>query len=51
VVGGAPRAAASHGEVIRAANHSLSHTREITDWVAAHYPATTIGDSVVYRLT
>jgi hypothetical protein len=49
--GRAPRAAASHGEVIRAANHSPSHTREIADWVAAHYPATTIGDSVVYRLT
>jgi 4-amino-4-deoxy-L-arabinose transferase-like glycosyltransferase len=38
-----------HGEVIRGPNHSASHTREIADWVAAHYPATTIGGSTVYR--
>jgi 4-amino-4-deoxy-L-arabinose transferase-like glycosyltransferase len=42
---------AVHGEVIRAENHFASHTREIADWVAQHYPATTIGGSTVYRLT
>ncbi len=41
---------ARHGEVIRGPNRSISHTREIADWVAAHYPATTIGGSMVYRL-
>jgi hypothetical protein len=40
-----------HGEVIRGLNHSASHTREVADWVAAHYFATTIGGSTVYRLT
>ena len=40
-----------HGEVIRGPNRSVSHTREIADWIAAHYPATTIGGSTVYRLT
>jgi 4-amino-4-deoxy-L-arabinose transferase-like glycosyltransferase len=40
-----------HGEVIRGPNHSASHTREIADWVAAHYPATTIGGSTVYRFS
>jgi hypothetical protein len=44
-------AAQSGGRVIRAENHSASHTREIADWVAAHYPATTMGDSLVYRLS
>jgi 4-amino-4-deoxy-L-arabinose transferase-like glycosyltransferase len=39
-----------HGEVIRGPNHSTAHTREIADWVATHYPATTIGGSTVYRL-
>jgi hypothetical protein len=39
-----------HGEVIRGFNHSSAHTREIADWVAAHYPATTVGGSTVYRL-
>jgi hypothetical protein len=34
---------------IREPNRSTSHTREIADWVAAHYPAT-IGGSTVYRL-
>ena len=41
---------AVHGEVIRGPNRSISHNREIADWVAAHYPATTIGGSMVYRL-
>jgi 4-amino-4-deoxy-L-arabinose transferase-like glycosyltransferase len=40
------------GDVIHSElNHSASHTREIADWVAAHYPATTVGGSTVYRLT
>jgi hypothetical protein len=43
-------AAKPQGRVIRAENHSASHTRDIADWVAAHYPATTIGESLVYRL-
>jgi 4-amino-4-deoxy-L-arabinose transferase-like glycosyltransferase len=38
------------GRVIRSENHSASHTREIADWVAAHYPATTLGESLIYRL-
>jgi hypothetical protein len=41
---------AIHGEVIRSRLHSASHTREIADWVAAHYPGTIIGGSTVYRL-
>jgi 4-amino-4-deoxy-L-arabinose transferase-like glycosyltransferase len=49
--GRGPNAEALHGDVIRELNHSASHTREIADWVAAHYPATTIGGSTVYRLT
>jgi 4-amino-4-deoxy-L-arabinose transferase-like glycosyltransferase len=43
--------AAVHGEVIRSTLHSASHTREIADWVAAHYPGTIIGGSTVYRLS
>ncbi len=39
-----------HGEVIRSENHSASHARDIADWVAGHYQATTIGESLVYRL-
>ena len=39
-----------HGEVIRSKNHSASHARDIADWVAGHYQATTIGESLVYRL-
>jgi 4-amino-4-deoxy-L-arabinose transferase-like glycosyltransferase len=42
---------AIHGEVIRSTLHSASHTREIADWVAAHYPGTIIGGSTVYRLS
>ena len=41
---------AVHGEVIRSTVHTASHTREIADWVAAHYPGTIIGGSTVYRL-
>ena len=40
-----------HGEVIRSENHSASHARDIADWVAGHYRRTTIGESLVYRLT
>jgi hypothetical protein len=40
-----------HGDVIRGSDHGASHAREIADWVAAHYPATTIGGSTVYRFT
>ncbi|MCW2686347.1 MAG: family glycosyltransferase, 4-amino-4-deoxy-L-arabinose transferase, partial [Mycobacterium sp.] len=39
------------GEVIREPNRTAAHTREIADWVAQNYPATTVGDMVVYRLT
>jgi hypothetical protein len=39
------------GEVIRGPNRSTSHTRDIADWVAAHYPGTTIGGTTVYRLS
>jgi 4-amino-4-deoxy-L-arabinose transferase-like glycosyltransferase len=42
---------AIHGEVIRSTLHSASHTREIADWVAAHYPGAIIGGSTVYRLS
>jgi 4-amino-4-deoxy-L-arabinose transferase-like glycosyltransferase len=42
---------ALHGEVIRGPNHSTAHTREIADWVAAHFQGTPIGGSTVYRLT
>jgi 4-amino-4-deoxy-L-arabinose transferase-like glycosyltransferase len=48
--GRGPNAEVLHGEVIHGLNHSASHTREIVNWVAAHYPATTIGGSTVYRL-
>jgi hypothetical protein len=41
---------AVRGEVIRSTIHTASHTREIADWVAAHYPGTFIGGSTVYRL-
>ena len=44
-------AAQPHGRVIQAENHGVSHTREIADWVAAHYPAVTMGDALVYRLS
>jgi 4-amino-4-deoxy-L-arabinose transferase-like glycosyltransferase len=41
---------AIHGEVIRSTLHTASHTREIADWVAAHYPGMVVGGSTVYRL-
>jgi 4-amino-4-deoxy-L-arabinose transferase-like glycosyltransferase len=47
----AGRRSDSNTQVIRGPNHSASHTREIDDWVAAHYPATTIGGSTVYRFS
>jgi 4-amino-4-deoxy-L-arabinose transferase-like glycosyltransferase len=48
--GRGPNSAAIHGEVIRSTVHTASHTREIADWVAAHYAGTMIGGSTVYRL-
>lgn len=39
-----------HGEVIRAPNRTNAHTREIADWVAAHYTPVPMGSSTVYRL-
>ena len=42
---------AVHGEVIRSTLHTASHTSEIADWVAAHYPGTIVGGSTVYRLS
>ncbi|MDT7766109.1 MAG: hypothetical protein QOC63_5529, partial [Mycobacterium sp.] len=49
--GRGPNSPAVHGEVIRSTLHTASHTREIADWVAAHYPGTMIGGSTVYRLS
>jgi hypothetical protein len=40
-----------HGEVIFGHTRSTAHTREIAQWVAAHYRGTVIGESTVYRLT
>ena len=48
--GRGPNSPAIHGEVIRSTLHTASHTREIADWVGAHYPGTMIGGSTVYRL-
>jgi 4-amino-4-deoxy-L-arabinose transferase-like glycosyltransferase len=42
--------AAPHGKVVRSENHGTSYSREIADWVAAHFRPTTIGTSLVYRL-
>jgi 4-amino-4-deoxy-L-arabinose transferase-like glycosyltransferase len=50
VEAGKAGAAEPEGRVIRSENHSAAHTREIADWVAAHYPATTLGESLVYHL-
>jgi 4-amino-4-deoxy-L-arabinose transferase-like glycosyltransferase len=44
-------AAEPKGRVVRSENHSASHTRDIAEWVAAHYKATTLGESLVYRLS
>jgi 4-amino-4-deoxy-L-arabinose transferase-like glycosyltransferase len=49
--GRGPNSPAVHGEVIHSTLHTASHTREISDWVAAHYPGTFIGGSTVYRLS
>lgn len=46
----AGHAASKHTEVTRAPARGSSHTREIADWVAAHYPAEILGSSTVYRL-
>jgi hypothetical protein len=40
----------NHGQVVRSPVHSGSHSREIAEWVAQHYPGTAIGESTVYRL-
>jgi 4-amino-4-deoxy-L-arabinose transferase-like glycosyltransferase len=50
VEAGKAGAAEPEGRVIRSENHSVAHTREIADWVAAHYPAATLGESLVYHL-
>ena len=44
-------AAQPQGRVIRSENHSASHSRDIADWVAAHYRPVTVGTSLVYRLS
>jgi hypothetical protein len=49
--GRGPNSPAVHGEVIRSTLHTASHTRDISDWVATHYPGTFIGGSTVYRLS
>jgi 4-amino-4-deoxy-L-arabinose transferase-like glycosyltransferase len=49
--GRGPTSPAVHGEVIYSTLHTASHTREIADWVAAHYPGTFVGGSTVYRLS
>jgi len=49
--GRGPNSSAVHGAIIRSTQHSASHTREIADWVAAHYRGTYIGGSTVYRLS
>lgn len=49
--GRGPNSPAVHGEVIHSTLHTASNTREIADWVAAHYPGTFIGGSTVYRLS
>jgi hypothetical protein len=49
--GRGPNSPGVHGEVIRSTSHTLSHTREIADWVAAHYQGTFVGGSTVYRLS
>ncbi len=46
----AGHAASLHTETTRPTTGGASHTREIADWVAAHYPAEIVGSSVVYRL-
>ena len=48
--GRGPNSPAVHGEVIRSTLRTASHTREISDWVAAHYPGVFVGGSTVYRL-
>jgi 4-amino-4-deoxy-L-arabinose transferase-like glycosyltransferase len=48
--GRGPNSPAVHGEVIYSTRHTVSHTREISEWVANHYPGTFIGGSTVYRL-
>jgi len=51
VEAGRAGAARPEGPVVRSENHGPSHVREIADWVAAHYPATSVGTSLVYRLS
>jgi 4-amino-4-deoxy-L-arabinose transferase-like glycosyltransferase len=48
--GRGPNSPGVDGKVIRSTLHTASHTREIADWVAAHFPGTFIGGSTLYRL-
>jgi 4-amino-4-deoxy-L-arabinose transferase-like glycosyltransferase len=48
--GRGPNSPGLHGKVIYSERHTASHTREVSDWVAGHYPGTFIGGSTVYRL-
>jgi hypothetical protein len=48
--GRGPSSPAVHGEVIHSTVHTAAHTREIADWVAAHYQGKIIGGSTVYQL-
>ena len=48
--GRGPNSPGVHGEVIHSTLRTVSHTREIADWVEAHYPGTFVGGSTVYRL-
>jgi 4-amino-4-deoxy-L-arabinose transferase-like glycosyltransferase len=49
--GRGPNSPTIHGKVIYSTRHTASHTRQIADWVAAHYPGTFVGGSTVYRLS
>jgi 4-amino-4-deoxy-L-arabinose transferase-like glycosyltransferase len=48
--GRGPNSPGVHGEVIYSTRHTVSHTREIAQWVTANYPGTFVGGSTVYRL-
>jgi 4-amino-4-deoxy-L-arabinose transferase-like glycosyltransferase len=48
--GRGPNPPAIHGEEIRSEVRTVAHTREIADWVAAHYPGIFVGGSTLYRL-
>jgi 4-amino-4-deoxy-L-arabinose transferase-like glycosyltransferase len=48
--GRGPNSPGVHGKVIYSTRHTVAHTREIAQWVAANYPGTFVGGSTVYRL-